>query len=87
MLDKRKGPSHQENLSPGKRFQTVLTTCLTILQDKTEDSIMVDQGWMGPNLDQDCLYVHILSPIFKLLSHFKIPKIDFLCLLGLWVSS
>jgi hypothetical protein len=53
-----------ETLFPCKRFQTILRTCQTTLQDKTETQVMMGQR-AGLHLYQNCLDTHLLGPLLK----------------------
>lgn len=59
-----------------KIFWTVVMTCLTTLKCDTLTQIMVGEWWIGPHLDLDYTYVHILGFLFKLCSHLGSLKID-----------
>lgn len=53
MLEEGKVISQRGNLTPGKRFHTVLTSSQTTLQGGTEAQTRMGHWWTRPHLDQD----------------------------------
>lgn len=83
ILRKDKLTSQRGTLSPGKRFQLVRPP----YRMKVKTRPWMGHWWAGPHLDRHCFDVHILSPLLKLYSHFRVLNVGesldlFVCLLN-----